>query len=465
MGGFHYETDGFRENNDQDQKLYNVFAQVSLSPKTSIQGEFRYKDVEKGDLPLRFDPNDFLPTLRAKERIDSFRLGFHHGFTPHIDLIGSVIYGDSEFDTRFDVDFILPIPPPIGPIGISQSTDIAVDEEGYLAEAQLLFSLEQFRVISGLGYFDADSEDILTLTFQPQVPPMLVDSSTPTMTRTRHTNLYIYSMIHYPKNFTWTIGGSADFFESEILDQDQFNPKFGLTWNPLSNTTLRGAVFRVLNRDLISDQTVEPTQVAGFNQFFDDTRGTESWHYGIAIDQNFSRAVYGGVEYSQRDLKVPIRDVSIGGLIRETDREEQLGRAYLYWTLNPWVALSAEYQFEQFDRQADASGAENIVELETHRFPLGINFFHPMGFSARLKTTYIDQKGEFGNSRIGVVPGDDQFWVVDASIGYRLPKRWGLITLEGRNLFNEEFKFQDTDPANPRVYPERYFFARFTLAF
>jgi len=86
--------------------------------------------------------------------------------------------------------------------------------------------------------------------------------------------------------------------------------------------------------------------------------------------------------------------------------------------------------------------------------------------TARLKGAYFDQKGEFGNRAWGPLePGEDQFWVVDASIGYRLPKRWGLITLEGRNLFDEDFMFQDMDPANPRIYPERLVLARITLAF
>ena len=55
--------------------------------------------------------------------------------------------------------------------------------------------------------------------------------------------------------------------------------------------------------------------------------------------------------------------------------------------------------------------------------------------------------------------------VVDAAVGYRLPNRFGFVTLEGRNLLDEEFKFQDTDPANPQIYPERLILARFTLAF
>ena len=94
----------------------------------------------------------------------------------------------------------------------------------------------------------------------------------------------------------------------DVGDKDQFNPKFGITWNPFPATTVRAAVFRVLKRTLITDQTLEPTQVAGFNQFFDDVNGTEAWRYGGAIDQKFTKDIFGGVEFSKRDLKVPFLD-------------------------------------------------------------------------------------------------------------------------------------------------------------
>ena len=69
MGQFHYETDGFRENNDLEEDIYNIFVQTRLSHKTSVQAEYRDKDTEKGDLSIRFDPEDFLPTQRKKEEI------------------------------------------------------------------------------------------------------------------------------------------------------------------------------------------------------------------------------------------------------------------------------------------------------------------------------------------------------------------------------------------------------------
>jgi outer membrane receptor protein involved in Fe transport len=94
--------------------------------------------------------------------------------------------------------------------------------------------------------------------------------------------------------------------------------------------------------------------------------------------------------------------------------------------------------------------------------PLSVGFYHPSGFTARFLATYFDQSGTFG------APAEDKadnFWVLDASISYRLPRRWGLITLEGRNLLNERFHFQDTDLSNPTLIPERLILLKFTLAY
>jgi len=96
---------------------------------------------------------------------------------------------------------------------------------------------------------------------------------------------------------------------------------------------------------------------------------------------------------------------------------------------------------------------------------LGINFFHPLGISTWLKATYVKQKGKFMTYEPGEeIPGDDQFWVFDTSIGYRLPKRLGLVSVGVRNLFDQHFHYQDMDSKNPTIYPERFIFGRLTLA-
>jgi len=62
-------------------------------------------------------------------------------------------------------------------------------------------------------------------------------------------------------------------------------------------------------------------------------------------------------------------------------------------------------------------------------------------------------------------PGEDRFWVIDAALRYRLPRRLGTVTIEAKNLFDEEFKFQDTDPGNPAILPEQIVSARLTVTF
>jgi hypothetical protein len=133
---------------------------------------------------------------------------------------------------------------------------------------------------------------------------------------------------------TLTLGASGDFSNMESSSSEsrnQFNPKFGVTWNHFPATTLRAAPFRVLKRTLITDQTLEPMQVAGFNQFFDDVNSTESWRYGIAVDQKFFPEIYGGVEFSERDLNIPFTAVTPATIeVRRGDGNEYLARPHLF---------------------------------------------------------------------------------------------------------------------------------------
>lgn len=67
--------------------------------------------------------------------------------------------------------------------------------------------------------------------------------------------------------------------------------------------------------------------------------------------------------------------------------------------------------------------------------------------------TFAKQTGDFVNFAQGgaVVPGEDEFFVVDLGIAYRLPRRLGQIGLEVTNLFNQHFQFQDTDPSRSTI--------------
>ncbi len=460
-GYTHFETDGFRDNNDQKDDIVDVFLQAELAPATSLQFEYRHRETERGDLQLRFFPEDFFPGERNKEERDSYRLGVRQAFSPGSTILGSFTYQDAEFTLRDQQ----PVESGLTLI------DLKRPEQALGVEFQHLFRSRYVNLTSGIGYVGIDGRIDATTGIDLPPPlgpgPIVVESTT--STALTHVNMYEYSYLNLLKSVTFTLGASADFVRgdsADVGDRDQFNPKFGVTWEPMPATTLRAALFRVLKRTLITDQTLEPTQVAGFNQFFDDINGTESWRYGVAVDQKFSKDLFAGVEVSLRDLTVPFLDFSDPDrpAQREVDWKEYLGRAYLFWTPHEWVALRAGYLYERIERDAQLSNGAR--ELDTHRVPMGVNVFHPSGLTASVTATYYNQEGEFEGFRGGGFrSGSDDFLLVDAAIGYRLPKRYGVITVGATNLFDETFKYFDTDTRNPLIQPTRTVFARLTLAF
>jgi tetratricopeptide (TPR) repeat protein len=434
VGQLHYQTDGFRPNNDLEENVYQVFAQLQLSARASVQVEYRHRENEQGDLPLRFDPANFDPTLRQTFDSDTARLGVRYALSPSSTIIGSLIYEDDR--TTTDV----------------LGTRIDVDQTGYHPELQYLYRSTRWSLVAGGGYFTADGTDSTTGDFE-----------------TRHGNVYAYPQLHLPWNVHLTLGASVDNLSSSLKDTTQFNPKLGVIWNPFPDTTFRAAVFRTLEKPVFSGRSIEPTQVSGFNQLFDDAGlGADSWRYGVAWDQRLPHAVYVGLEASRRDTTIPFETFDLATETAgkaEADWREYLVRAYAYWAVTNQIALSAQYLYERLERIPEFSGLAQVVESDTHRVPLSIAFFHPWGFQARVTGTYVNQSGRFGDAFSGVNSGSDQFWVLDASIGYRLPKRFGLITLEGRNLLDQSFRYNDHDFGNPSFYPERLILLRLTLAF
>src|SRR5262249_43967312 len=146
--------------------------------------------------------------------------------------------------------------------------DVHRPESAVGAEFQYLFRSQYVNLTSGVGFFDIDGRintSIGTTIPTPRGPLSRVTLSTRS-TALRHTNVYTYSYINPLRNVTVTLGVSGDFTDGSSPDVggiDNINPKFGLTWNPFPDTTLRVAAFRVLKRTLITNQTLEPTQVAG----------------------------------------------------------------------------------------------------------------------------------------------------------------------------------------------------------
>ena len=456
VGGFHYTSNGYRENAGQKDDIANAFVQYELSPKTSIQAEYRYRDAEIGDLQLRFFPDEYYPGQRTPQEKHTYRFGARHSFSDSSILLGSFTYTNAKFGAYDNAPFVSP--------GFITALNLKEPQEAFGSELQHLFRSTYVNLTTGVGYFDRNSTSDLTAnTILP--PPDNIMPFPTQDTDQQHINAYSYSNIKPRKDLTFTVGVSGDFTHEDMAnskDIEQINPKLGVIWSPWQDTTLRAAWFSTLKRSLVNNQTLEPTQVAGFNQFYDDFNATKAWRYGTGIDQKLTKNLFAGIEVSKRDLNVPATD-QFGEAIR-VGWQEELARTYLFWTPHPWLAMRLEYQYEQIKR--DALLTDGVQHLETHRVPLGINFFHPTGLGAGLKLTYFNQAGQFESIKTGMLSaGHDDFWVVDAMLNYRLPKRYGFFSIGATNLFNQNFRYFDIDFNNPSIAPTRMAYARLTLAF
>jgi len=456
LGGFHLQTDGWRKNADQKDTIANAFLQWEISPQTSIQTEVRRRETTRGDLQQRFFPEDFFPGLTLKADITNVRASGRHSFSPDSIILGSFMY-QSRLGRLSDESPVAPV------LTFIRTKD---PSDAFSFELQHLWRSRYFNLTSGVGYFDINEK--LRATVGTIFPPPFNLGATTTDLGIQHINAYTYANINLLKNVTITAGASFDYLKGDPAnipggDEAQFNPKFGITWNPFGGTVLRAAVSRILKRTLITDQTLEPTQVAGFNQFFFDAGGTEAWRYGAAIDQKFTSDLFGGAEVSKRDVKIPLLDLSgPAPVTNELNGKEYLGRTYIFWTPHPSLALRAEYSFERFENDPLLGQPKNV---NTHRVPFGLNFFHPSGLSASLTATYNHQDGTFFRLASGLSQSArDDFWILDAGINFRLPRRYGFITVGATNLLDKKFKYFETDLNNPRIQPDRTVFFKVTLA-
>ncbi len=445
LGQFHYHSDGFRQNNEQTTNVYNAFLQTMRSPSTSLLSELRFREKSFGDLALRFDPQDYHPGIEQDDDIASLRVGARHDLAANSTLLGTAVISSTEGSATGIETF-------------GATVDISNDTDNGMAEIQHLYRGSRFSLQSGAGYLVSEETEEISLS-----PPIAGLSATDTTTR--HANAYSYAQLDLTPEITATIGLSGDLLDSPVKDREELNPKLGISWQLPTGTRIRGAVFKNMQRRLVYAQTIEPTQVAGFNQLFDDFPATSTWTYGLGIDRSWQDTWFAGLQVFRRELDVPFTSVGPAGMPEqvEDDWQEDVGSAYLYWTPCRWAALGLDYYYERFSHDR-WEGPRGIAELTTHRITPKIHLFHQSGWRANVQASSIDQRGDFGSTFTGFTEDSDHFWLVDLSLGYRLPNRRGIVSLEVKNLFDETFRFLDTDPAQPRLLPERQLMLRLTVS-
>jgi tetratricopeptide (TPR) repeat protein len=443
VGQFRYSSDGIRDNNDLDERIYNAFIQFSPNDRSSVQAELRSNNFEHGDLAMRFDPSIHTDT-RQNDSADSLRAGGRRRLDNGDTLLGTVMYQQDSGSTT------------LSPFSI----DTRVHMHG--ADIQHIHSAPRWNVRSGiLSMRQSGVAD----SYSPILPP------SKTSLDARQDSAYSYADIALTPRLSLTAGAAADAVKDVRADLTRIDPKLGVTWMLNGALTLRAAAFKTLSYNFSTSKQnaqprLEPMQVAGFDQFLFTSNGDTATVYGLGLDGKFSNAMFAGFELVRRDVEAQIFDVRTfpPSLLRKPGQEKS-ARSYFYWTPLPTLSFSARYEVGDFT--ADEQSPYYFTEMKLRRLPLEARYFGRSGFSAGLRVSHYHQEGvfvPFVGSGI-FEPGQDTFWTTDATLGFRLPKRRGVLSLGVDNLFDKDFRYQDIDPENPGVVPERFAYFRFTLSF
>jgi hypothetical protein len=218
--------------------------------------------------------------------------------------------------------------------------------------------------------------------------------------------------------------------------------------------------------------------VAGFNQFFDDGNGTKATRIGIGLDGSPGRSVRVGIEASRRRLEVPNLNADTLSLSFLDQERQDNCRAYLNWVFQPNWSVSVGAEYERSVRSIDPATLDPIfgvsdnrpTAIRTNTVPLSLRYFSPAGLFGAVTATGVRQDVE-RQPNSSLKAGSDRFTLVDLALGYRMPRRMGIVSFEVRNVFGKTFNFSDlnlqniSEPVTPRYIPARTALLRLTLSF
>ncbi|MEL0587337.1 MAG: FecR domain-containing protein [Candidatus Thiodiazotropha sp. (ex. Lucinoma kazani)] len=448
LGQFHYESDGFRKLDWLDKDTLTAFAQINVTPDTMLQIELSEDNQENGYLNQHFFTDSFaIQDFTADAERKNTRLGIRHQHSPDSVIIANALHSDSSIDQQFGLGF--------------ESSHSLADEKTDNGELQWLNTYKGIKTIFGGSKikFESDTSEEFGFT---------VDKDK-TRFKQKYDRLYLYAYLPIKQAVNVTIGAGYTTFEETLstriispngdvislpttkIDEDQINPKLGISWDIFPNTTLRFSAFREARR-FDDDSTLEPTQVSGFNQIYNDFSSNvivDSKRYGLAIDHKISSNLFTGASVLHADLKSSVQtfnDLTFSLEQKALDTQQDLTEAYIYYIPNEKLNIKMELDYEDFQGQKEAL-PPNILSLKTYRLPVGIKYRYSDKLTLEMLATYYDQKGRYQifneSFNLTEVDGNDDFWLFDSSITYNLPKRVGKISLGVKNIFDTSFKYED----------------------
>ncbi|WP_169334449.1 FecR domain-containing protein [Hahella ganghwensis] len=452
LGQYHYQTDGFRPaDSEQEHDIYNGLLQWQISPATTVQLEARKLDIDKHIYTLESISPD--PPPKPQEiNSETYRAGIRSHLNSHHDVAFSAIHQNRDEYQEANV--------------------ITSDRSQKTIELQHIYKRQSFYLQSGVGQSEvegqtdighegdffqlAETEDLTHKNFytylglQPSESLFLLFGTTYDNQETDASQTIVFNFIPFPP-------------DTSLHRTIEWSPKFGLQYSPVSELTLRLAAFKTIKRDITANQTIEPVQIVGFNQFYDDINGSNTKVYALGVDFAPDRDVRFGVENIYRKVKTPIQ--AFQPEPDQNQREFNYHHAYYYQHLTHQLSLNLGYEFEDIDlvdKQFSSSGT--IYRTKTHIAQSGLNAAINPWLYSQADIIYTDQTVDASFSSSDQREFREHLWNLNLKVGVKLPKRLGEFQFGINNLFDDNSEILNSELNYLRYSPERFFYSRIQLS-
>lgn len=419
FGHYTYDTDGFRAGADVKHDVTNISTQIKISNNLSLIAEYKNRKTTKGDDRQSLDP-DFNANQKRTLKDKSTQIGLRYQPTNEDTVLLSHIHSRR-------------IPTLEQQLSSTLKTTSNIEDVSNDYQIQYQLNKTNFNLVAGAGSTRIESSKNVKIILN-NVFTISNTDSTPT---DKQTTGYIYSYFNL-EDIDLTLGVTNEDIDSEkqLNHIDELNPKFGFSYNISKQFRLRLAAFNTIKRALVSNQTLEPTQLAGFNQFYDDLNTTKAKVKGLALDYINTRNVSSGLEILNRDIEIPRSSGSPAKLIFE-NLDEKLYSFYLNWVLSNSYQVNIKYKQQNYTYTDLQTRDSKLEEL-----PLTLKYINSNGFYSQLRYTRIKQNIKFVTSSSASFK-ETNFGIADLSIGYKLPGRAGKIYFTINNLQDRNFMYQD----------------------
>jgi Tfp pilus assembly protein PilF len=494
LEGLYRSDNGQRPNNDFEERELRLHLKQQLTPQDKIYLRLIDYKAEAGDVIQYYDPSNANLELRTEERQEPvFHVGYDHQWAPGnhtLLLVGRVAdefkVSDPVHPSYFTIKPVFMGGTTVDAEAIWANLNYRSELKIYTAEAQQIWDQEKFTTIVGALF---QFGDIRIRSVQSLPVTVLEDilgyfsiplSDQDLETHLEKNSFYVYETWKPLSSLRLTAGIAYDrlrapenYRSPPVSDREESTerllPKLGIVWDIDKTTVARFAYTRsIAGVDMEQSFRLEPTQVAGFNQSFRSVIpesqggaeiGAEFETFGLALERKFRSGTYVGITgemlNSDVDRVLGALEYKAGpdtifaepsGTANSLEYSEKSLLLSISQLLGDWV-LGGSYRVSraQIEERFDDI-PEDLTPLGFPRTQEVVGVLH----EAIVEAIYNHSSGLFwdvqshwyhqNNSASAQTLDDQDFWHVNAYVGYRFLKRKAEVRIGLLNITDKDYR-------------------------